>query len=230
MLLFSERRHLRLWAVPLLAVAFSLIGPGTAGALTIDLNTEFDTGVTGDFAQLEITENAGALDFVISLNLVALGAGSDLHEFYFNLEDGFTGLAISDTDAPNTEYVLSSDPSVAGGAGSDFDWEVNFGKGGGRPGNGKLQTASFTLTADQDLSLTDLFISSFAQEGTIEVQFATHVQGTSALTGANSETIGGSAPIPEPATGPLVFSALGLLGFWRRRAGQRQRARSQVRA
>lgn len=201
----------------LLMLLFGLIGPNPAGALTIGLNTEFDTGVTGDFGLVEITENAGALEFVISLNLVELGVDSDLHEFYFNLDDAISGLSIRDTDAAVTEYVLAPDPSVAGGAGSNFAWGVDFGNGGGPAGNGRLQTASFTLAADQDLTIADLLGSSFTQGGAIEVQFAAHIQGTSALTGATSETIGGM--IPEPSTGPLLLSALGILGLWSRRSG-----------
>ncbi len=204
------------WAISLLVVALGAIAPGTAGALTFDLNTEFDTGVTGPFSTVEIDEQAGALNFVISLNLDPLGADSDLHVFYFNLDAAITGLTIGDTNAPTTEYVLSPDPSVAGGAGSAFDWEVHFGNGAGAKGNGKLRSASFTLTADQDLSIADLLLSSFASGNTIEAQMAAHIQGTSTLTGASSETIGGMAssvqPIPEPSTAALVAGALALLG------------------
>lgn len=229
MLQILKRGLLCPWAVFILIVGMGLIGSSTAGAVAIGLNIEFDTQATGDFTSVEISEDAGALNFVISLNRVELGADSDLHEFYFNLVDGFTGLQIVDTNAQTTEYVLAADPSVAGGAGSNFDWGVHFGNGAGPRGNGRLQTASFTLTADQDLSLDDLLVSSFASGGMIEVQLAAHIQGTSALTGASSETIGGVIPIPQPATGPLLVSALGFLGWWSRRSGHRiGRTRSRV--
>ena len=167
---------------------------------------------------ISINENGGGLNFSISLNLDLLGADSDLHVFYFNIVGEISGLAIATTDAPVSDYMLTQNPPVAGGAGSNFDWGVDFGNGGGASGNGKLQSASFTLTADQNLVLDDLLESSFASGGSIEVQFAAHIQGTSALTGASSETIGGT--IPEPSTGALVCWSLALLAVRSRRAGR----------
>jgi len=229
MLWWTGRGLVRPVAISMWMGLLAAVIPGTAGALTFGLNTEFDTGVTGPFALVEITEDSGALNFVITLNADELGAGADLHQFYFNLDASITGLAISNTDAPTTEYLLMSNPSVAGGAGSDFDWGVHFGSGAGAKGNGSLESASFTLTADQDLSLDDLFLSSFASGGSIPVQFAAHIQGTSALTGATSETIGGGmfppgGTIPEPSTASLLAGALMLLAGrsrWSRSRSQR---------
>jgi hypothetical protein len=203
------QRRVTLWGALLAALALGL-GPGTASAVGFDLDVEFDTGQIGSFAQVTIVEtDVGALDFRIELG-DALGDEADLQEFYFNLLGAFTGVAISTDDAPKTPYTLSSDPSIRGGAGSSFDYAVNFGNGAGKSGNGVLTSATFTLTADQPLSIADLLEISSASGGSIEAQFAAHVQGTELFVGADSETVGGI--VPEPATGVLVVLGLAMLG------------------
>jgi hypothetical protein len=211
----SEIAHLQrrvpLWGALLAALTLGL-GPSTASAVGFDLDVEFDTGQTGNFAHVEIEEDFGALDFRIEIG-DALGDEADLNEFYFNLLGAFTGVAISTADAPKTPYTLSLDPSIRGGAGASFDYGVNFGNGAGKSGNGVLDFATFTLTADQPLSIADLLESSFAAGGSIETQFAAHIQGTEILVGSGSETVGGI--VPEPATGALVALGLALLGSTR---------------
>jgi hypothetical protein len=202
-----------LWGALLASLALAL-GAGTASAVAFDLEVEFDTGAIGSFAHVTIEEDAGALDFSIELG-PALGDEADLHEFYFNLLGSFTGVAISTDDTPATPYTLSAAPPILGGAGSDFDYGVNFGNGAGDSGNGVLSAATFRLTADQPLSIADLLESSFASGGSIESQFAAHVQGTELFVGADSETVGGI--VPEPATGALVALGLASIGSLRRR-------------
>ena len=201
----------------LLVLWIALMASGAASALSFDLDREFDTGVMGPYSTIEIVEDAGALDFLISLNLDALGPDADLHVLYFNFVGDATGLAISGTDAPSPEYVLMADPSVAGGAGSSFDWGVHFGNGAGVMGNRKLQSARFTLSAHDGLVIENLLGSSWAAGNSIEVHMAAHIQGTSALTGASSETIGGV--VPEPSTAILLMSGLGVL-TWRKQTAR----------
>jgi hypothetical protein len=186
-------------------LALLWLGPDSASAMSFYLDVEFDTGQVGSFARVTVDEDAGDLDFRIELT-DALGDQADLHELYFNLLGSFTGVAITTTDAPQTPYTLTSNPSVRGGAGADFDYGVNFGNGAGDPGNGVLSTATFRLTADQPLSIAALLESTFASGGSIESQIAAHVQGTELFSNADSETVGGV--VPEPATG--LLAALGL--------------------
>ncbi len=181
-----------------------------AYAVDIPLNVEFDTGASGNFATLSVTESAGDLLFSLSLAGTVLGASADLHEFYFNLDGTPTGVTIFDTNAPTTPYSLTANPSVAGGAGSSFDWGVNFGDGAGGPGNGTLQLATFTLSADQDLTIDSLNVLSSTSAG-LDINFGLHVQGTSTPEG--SETVGGV--IPEPCTLALLASSFALLAGFR---------------
>ncbi len=202
----------RAWMVGCLLLLF----PAAANALSFSLDIEFDNGSSGEYASIEITENGDdALDFVITANSDLLGSGADLHVLYFNIDDSVVdpdGLGIELTNAPTTEYRLIAGPAVRGGASSSFDFGIDFGNGAGSPGNGVLQIASFTLTG---LTLEALSESSFTSGGSIEINFAAHIQGTSLYAGANSETVGGRIPAPEPATGTLPL--LGLLGFAARR-------------
>lgn len=214
----ASRRPQTVFHIASLASLCILALGGQAQALSFNLDTEFDTAATGPFVDIEITQNSGNLDLVLSLNLEELGSQSDLHEFYFNIVGAIDGLAITNTNAPTTEYSLTQSPSVNGGAGSTFEWGVNFGNGGEGPGNGRLTEASFTLSANTALTIADLMEASMASGGTIEIDMAAHIQGTSLLTGATSETVGGSVPVPEPSTALLLISGFLALGVMRRSA------------
>jgi len=208
-------------AVVVLATVF-LTGfflPGRARALTFDLNTEFDNGLSGSFATVEVIESGGDLVFDLARNS-SLGPGADLHVFYFNLVNYFSGLSIIQDDSPNTHYELCIDPSVAGGAGADFDFGVSFGNGAGKKGNGVLQSAHFVISADEPLSLSDLFETSIASSERYVIYMALHVQGTNLVKGQNSETVGGGM-VPEPST--VVLLGSGLISLY----SARQRLRSK---
>ena len=200
-------------ALPFAVVVSLLLAATPAFAIDVPLNIEFDTGAIGNYAILTVNESGGDLDFALSLAGTVLGPASDLHELYFNLAGAPTGVTIFDTNAPVTPYALTADPSVAGGAGASFGWGVNFGNGAGDPGNGALKLATFTLSADQDLTLDSLDVLS-STSGGIEINFAVHVQGTD--TDPGSETVGGS--LPEPGTLVLLSSGLAALALLRGRA------------
>jgi hypothetical protein len=176
---------------PLLAMAAVLwLGLASASAAEFPLTVEFDDGLTGEFGIVMVTESGGNLVFDVMLNPLVLGLDADLHRLYFNLDGSFTGLGVITGDPVATLYVLLSEPHVAGGAGSEFDYGVSFGNGAGPKGNGTLQIVTFTVFADQPLSIDDLAPLSSTAAG-IAVNLAVHVQDTSFLEGVTSETVGG---------------------------------------
>ncbi len=194
----------------------------SAQAVSIPLVVEFDDGTLDDYGTVDVVEDGlGDLDFTITLNTAAglLGANADLREFYFNLVGAFTGLSIFDDNAPDTPYtLLGPNPPIAGGAGSAFDWGVSFDNGSSSNGNGILQFATFTLSADQALVLTDLNEFSNCSTTCQDVLVAAHIQGTQPF---GSETVGGGPPgfvLPEPGTALLLgLGIAGLVASSRRR-------------
>ena len=186
----------------------------SASAFTFNLIYEFDGALpVQNYGTVEVTQNGVDLDFVVEADTATLGPEADINELYFNLINGFTGLSIVDNNAPNTDYeVIGPDPSVKGGAGASFDWGVDFGQGGGPPGNGILQFATFTLSADQPLLVSDLFEFS-NPNNTPPVNVAVHFQSTD--TPFDSEAVGGAVPIPAAAW-LLGAGLLGLIGLRRR--------------
>jgi hypothetical protein len=189
-----------------------LLLPLMGNALTVLLDTEFDGPASGSFATMTVGEREGALDFSIALTPDSeLGVGADLHEFYFNIASDLGVLSISSSDSHPIAYSLSVSPAVRGGAGASFDLGVNFGNGAGPPGNGVVQAATFTLSGLTPLFIADLFETSTAAGGAVTANFAAHFQGTSFGWGSDSETVGGV--IPEPGTGLLFASGLGLLAI-----------------
>lgn len=186
--------------------------------LTLPLTVELDGNGLGDYGSVTVTESGGDLTFQIHAG-PDLGPGADLQSFYFNLTpDTFTGLTIVSDNAPRTAYSFASGmfpvQSVQGGAGSSFDIGVEFGNGAGPPGNGVLQLAIFTLSADQPLSLALLLETSGYNNGSELLGFVAHFQGTSAFSGSTSEAVGGF--VPEPGVGLLVL--VSLLWVTRRRS------------
>ena len=203
----------RSWLVAALGAVSLYAAP--VAAIPFALDVEFDDGTVGNYGTVDVTEVVGGdLLFQIALNPAVLGGDADLHEFYFNLPSAITGVSISSTDVVTTPYELTADPSVSGGAGSSFEYGVNFGNGAGPKGNEVLQNASFLLAADSDLAIADLLISSSTSQD-LEVFFAAHVQGTTFTKKQDSETVGSS--VPEPAL--LTLGVVGLAVAALRRRG-----------
>jgi hypothetical protein len=209
-----------------LVLALGLAGLSSAHAdsLTVDLIYQLSDGTTGDYGEVTVNEVGGDLHFTISRG-PDLGPSADLVEFYFNLAGAFTGLAISSTDPqPGSSYLFGMPATERGEAMFSFDAEVNFGDGSGAGGNGTVTMATFTLSADQALTLAAIMETSSDEAVPVEILFGAFFRTTGDI--AEEVQIVG-APVPLPAAAWLFGSAL--LGFpaIRRWSGRRSEARGR---
>jgi len=201
------------------------LASGSSTALQATLDLDLYDGTTGPFATVDIAENAGALDFTITLD-ASLGEERDLQTFYFNfVNEAPEGFSLTTADDPLRPYKLKSNGHVYGargtapGAEGHFDYRITFGYGSSPGGNGILQTASFSLIADDPLQISDLFESTAVMEGAADIQLALRAQSTGIIEGLNSAnapfTVLGGNIVPEPSTG--LMASLGLVGLALRR-------------
>ena len=211
-----------------LVLALGLAGLSSAHAdsLTVDLIYQLSDGTTGDYGEVTVNEVGGDLHFTISRG-PDLGPSADLVEFYFNLNGAFTGLAISSTDPqPGSSYLFGMPATPRGESTFSFEAEVNFGNGTGPAGNGTVTTATFTLSADQALTLASIMETSSDDAVPVEILFGAFFRATGEIA-EESQIVG--APVPLPAAAWLFGSAL--LGFpaVRRWSGRRSEARGRSR-
>jgi hypothetical protein len=197
-----------------ISIAALLLPAATAQAVVIDLIYELDGDSLGStsFGTIAISGTESHVDITITANTANL-RGGDIHELYFNVPDGVTPLLVSGSEGGSSNRVIGSferigpDPSILGGAGASFDWGINFGNGGGPPGNGTLTTASFQLTG---VMVADLLSETSITNNTPPLLMAVHFQDADVF-GNGSETVGGGFRVAEPGT--LLLLGAGLLGL-----------------
>lgn len=194
----------------------------------VNLVYEFDgdsDGVTS-FGTIELTQNGAIVDLEIVANTANL-VGGDIQELYFNLPAAvdISSLVISNSGGVSNQTInaftlLGTNPSIAGGAGSSFDTGINFGNGGGPPGNGVLTTATFSLTATGGLLVSDFLAETSTSNNVPPVFAAVHFQSADVF-GNGSETVGGGPQggpaVPEPGSFALLGIGLGIVMLQNRR-------------
>ncbi len=194
----------------------ALLAAPRADALTLNLTVDFDDGPGVNYGTVDLIQSGNDVVVVITGNTATLGANVDVHEFYFNLPFTPTNLSASDSmtvmgtsTCSDATCTVASPPTVAGGAGTDFEHGVNFGNG-----NPQLNPFEFLLSADEAITVADLTSELSVGNNHDGVYVAVHFQNTT--TDPGSET-GGA--VPEPGTALLL--GLGLAGL---AAGGRARA------
>jgi len=164
----------------------------------------------GEFGTLTLQDVGNDVKFTITLNDDVLGSHANLHEFYFNLPDGFDldqdEISLTSCDASGCTFTLDEGRPVRGGAGANFGLSLNF----DADRTERIQMVSFVLSG---LSTLDVLEAAFANPGVtgrgLEVLFAAHIQGSGNGHGSASATVG--VPVPEPDT--VALFGLGLVGI-----------------
>jgi hypothetical protein len=169
--------------------------------LTVDLrHAEVD-----DYGLVHVEEDgAGGLIFSVELDPEILGPRAHLRDLHFNLDGDLTGLEVLTHDPVPRRYRLRRHGGFRHG--TLFDVSISFGSDRGRRSNGTLQEVSFSLVADDPLSVDDLLPMSFTRRGealhmAASVMRASHKRhGYTVFLGAVYEP----EPEPEPELEPEV--------------------------
>jgi hypothetical protein len=187
-----------------IAICLIAVSAPAAGA-TFNFSFENDGDLfASSFGTVMVSDAvANQLAFEVSADTSVLGAGADIGQFGFNLD--FAG-AITLLSGTNSATLLE-DASV-NGRNSNFDFVVDFGRG-------QPFFSSVTFIIEGSGLELGAFLGApvSTQNNKPDALFMAHIQSTS--THGGSESIGGVVPVP--AAFWLFGSALGLLGWIRRR-------------
>lgn len=181
-------------------------GSAHAASASFDFSFENDGDLSGSsFGTVVVSDNvANQLAFEVMADTSVLGAGADVEQFGFNLDFAGTVTLVSGTNSA----ALEQDARVKG-RNSIFDFVVDFGQG-----------QPFFDSVEFVIEGTGLDLSAFlsaplsTQNSKPDASFMAHIQSTH--TPGGSESIGGVVPIPGAVW--LFGSALGVLGWLRRRS------------
>ena len=206
------------------SVIFLVLFPATAPAAIISINTYVtgeDPGVTSPVATINLTQDGGDVDFLLTNSVSNLGAAANSDTFIsdvgftFSQSSTLTAGSFINFGGTQTPTIVASDFSIDPNGnfqgGYNFFLELEFptsNAGGGinRFKNG--ETASWTIT---NASVSD-FLSPLVSGTGSDAIAAVHIQ---SLASGQSTTFA-SAAIPEPSS-LLPLAVIGAVGVTRRR-------------
>ena len=198
----------------ILIAPFLFATSATAASVSyvLDQSNALPDGV--DYLQVTISDSdvvAGDIDFMVELISDALpmpGNNFGMQSFYLNVEDGIH-VAADNISIDASGWSVNDDRN-AGGSFGKYDIALK-GKG-----NSRVEVLMFSIGGIDDDTINSYAVGSSLNPSSGEF-FAAHVAGFSYDPyGVGSGKFAGSAPIPVPPAAFLFASALGALG-WRRR-------------
>jgi hypothetical protein len=196
-------------------VAVALLGTSQAFAASVSyyLNQSNDLADGVNYGIVTISDGAGGdVDFNVQIIESAFPSpfsNFGMQAFYFNYDASLTVAKSNITDINPNSWMIKEDLNAGGGFGK-FEFVAT--------GDGSTRTSvlSFSISGVSGDSIYD-YATGYADDTT--EFFAAHIAGyDGSVTGNTSGKFAGSTVVPIPAAVWLFGSALGMLGWARRRS------------
>ncbi len=184
-----------------------------AASVSYYLDKSNDLADGSNYAKVTIADNGADIDFTVEVLTAAFPtplSNFGMQTFMFNYDNALNVGASNLGDVDPTSWQIKEDKNAGGGFGKfEFEW-----KGAG---NSRTELLTFTISGVAGDTVESYAIGADWLSSGSDEFFAAHIAGYTDGDGSTSGKFAGSTAVPLPAAVWLFMTALGGMGFLRRR-------------